>query len=682
VLARDDLAALLRRHPGVAHANIKLWLTDGAGLQALMNQTEHLRSETFKIELLSHRSTFVETSVLRKARQVLGEFGVCILAGPPGVGKTATASILLLQYMADGWRPVVAISEVRELEAQLLPSGKQVLFFDDFLGQTGLSMKLSKGEDSALVRLMHAVERDPDKIFILTTRDYILQQAKQDYEKLGDEVIELTKLGINIDEITASERAHILYNQLYYSPLRAQAAVALDGPRRYAELTHHPNYNPRLIEAAITAVARDLGLPRRRRPSASSSSGTEESPAGTTASVPQDRDTARLDLPDVLRRALDNPTELWDHVLRYQLNSRQRDLLITRISLEPPLVYLTCLHQAASAFAGTIGERPNTIDLDAALRVLEGDLLTIADTARGRKTTVGSLKPGVIDAVLDFLRRYPDYLQRLADSSVFFEQVQWLAKVLGVVRNSHSRRPSEPIARQLVLALTQSAERTLASPPAAAERWSGQLPGSGFDDFGRRLETLAAIYKAAGLQPSAGLSNQAFPPFVNAMAGVPHKELARVVAALRSEPLDVWRRQRTEIDNAVLRLLGVPDDLDSWSLLRDVLDIIKTTPEYYEDMLARFQEFAEEFAERAEDTLEDAKDDRDADLQDTLDELDQLESLANRWETDVSAIDEISWQIRDLEDQRSSQSIVVKHPPTSQPNRPERQSNGSIFDRL
>ena len=166
------------------------------------------------------------------------------------------------------------------------------------------------------------------------------------------------------------------------------------------------------------------------------------------------------------------------------------------------------------------------------------------------------------------------------------------------------------------------------------------------------------------------------------MARVPYKELVRVVVALRSEPLSVWRRQRTEIDNAVLRLLGVPDDLDSWSLTRDVLDNVKTTPEYYEDMVAKFQEFAEEFVERAEVTLEDAKDDPDAELQDTLDELDQLESLADRWETSISAIDNIAWQIRDLEDQRSSQPIAVKHPPTSLPKISERQSNGSIFDRL
>ena len=109
VLARQDLTDLLGNHPDVARRNIKLWLTDLMVAQALLNQVEHLRSESFKEEILRLQATFVETDVLRHARQTLDQFGVCILAGHPGVGKTVTASILLLLYMADGWRPVVAI---------------------------------------------------------------------------------------------------------------------------------------------------------------------------------------------------------------------------------------------------------------------------------------------------------------------------------------------------------------------------------------------------------------------------------------------------------------------------------------------------------------------------------------------------------------------------------------------
>src|SRR4051812_12426706 len=53
-------------------------------------------------------------------------------------------------------------------------------------------------------------------------------------------------------------------------------------------------------------------------------------------------------------------------------------------------------------------------------------------------------------------------------------------------------------------------------------------------------------------------------------------QLPRVVSALRSEVLRTWRPRRTQIDVAVLRLLDDPDDLESWSLTRDVLDVVET----------------------------------------------------------------------------------------------------------
>jgi hypothetical protein len=257
VLGREDLAARLRRHPEVENQNIKLWLTSSNIARALTKQIEYLRSAVLKSDLLRLRSTFVETSLVREARQILKQSGICVLAGPPGVGKTATASILLLEWMAEGWHPVAAVAKVRELEEQLQPNVKQILFFDDFLGQNSLEAKLDRGEDSELVRLLHVVERDPEKVFILTTRDYVLQQARQTYEKLGDDILEHAKIMLGLDKITPSERAHVLYNQLYYSPLRQQAAAT---PRRqqYEEITNHPNYNPRLIQAAISAAVRDL----------------------------------------------------------------------------------------------------------------------------------------------------------------------------------------------------------------------------------------------------------------------------------------------------------------------------------------------------------------------------------------------------------------------------------------
>lgn len=106
IYGRDDVDALLRRHPDVVRANMKLWLASGTALQAFMNQVEHIRSGVLQAELERLRPRFVQTSVVAEAQRMLQRSGVCILAGAPGVGKTTTARILLLLYLSEGWRPV------------------------------------------------------------------------------------------------------------------------------------------------------------------------------------------------------------------------------------------------------------------------------------------------------------------------------------------------------------------------------------------------------------------------------------------------------------------------------------------------------------------------------------------------------------------------------------------------
>ena len=119
---------------------------------------------------------------------------------------------------------------------------------------------LGRGEDSSLVHLMRAVECDPNRVLILTTRDYRLRKAQQTYEKLSDPIFESARLTVRDDELSEGERVHILHNQLHYSPLGAVIDRSIDFTDRFTEVVRHRNYNPRVIEMAIEAELRDSGL--------------------------------------------------------------------------------------------------------------------------------------------------------------------------------------------------------------------------------------------------------------------------------------------------------------------------------------------------------------------------------------------------------------------------------------
>jgi hypothetical protein len=272
---------------------------------------------------------------------------------------------------------------------------------------------------------------------------------------------------------------------------------------------------------------------------------------------------------------------------------------------------------------------------------LDGDLLTLTDTERVREATlVGFPTPGVTDAVVAFLGRYPDLVSRLAASATFFAQVRWIAAVCGV-RDQRGQRPRGSFARGIVRDLVRTAERTLMSLSASPLQGVRSPRVSRFYGFGKRLELLAALYAISGCEPTPGLADTVIPPLVAVIGDIPRGELSQIVSALRSEELSTWRSRRTQVDVAVLRLLDEPDDVESWSFLRDVLDVVQTTPEYYEDLEKRFERFLEEVLDEARDMLEDEENDLSrADLS-----LDELEELAYRWGVLASEINEIAEQV-------------------------------------
>jgi DNA polymerase III delta prime subunit len=688
ILGRDDVDALLRRHPDVVHANMKLWLASGTALQTFLNQVEYLRSNLLQSELEHLRPRFVRTSIVAQAQKLLNRYGVCILAGPPGVGKTTTAEILLLQYLSEGWRPIVAISDVRELEAQVLPGIKQILFFDDFLGVTALPSKLARGDDSALVRLLHLIENDSSKAFILTTRDYILRQAQQDYEKLTDEIFDVARLAIKIRSITSSEREHILYNQLFFSPLRSAAAAAQDGPRKYAEVTRHRNYNPRLIEAAIAAAVRDLGNRSYDSLSADDSgysgrrydsdllSGVNASSSGT---IP--------DVPALIRDALDHPERLWEHVLLNQLTQLQREILVARLSLGTTIVEMSDFLRVVSNLSSVSGERPTQLALDMALRILDGDLISIrqGDFSAENQIFINPLHPGVADSLVAMINKYPEYLDGITASACTFEQVLWLAESLGVNRNN-SQHPS-PRKMSLFVSLLDCAERNLASPAVAATRSLGiTWKPRAFADFGRRLEVLANIYASAARRSTVNVAEKAVPQFLKSISEVPADELVRVSRVLQRPVFRDWGWRRTQINVTILRQLDDPDGIDGWSNLRDALDLIEVVPEYERELTRKFENFFEEVVANAEDIAEDARRGEDVDL--PIDELNQLEDLANQWGAYSLSVSDLIEEFERIQEELDENSTKGKKPDRSinQPTLFEvdeiGHEDGSIFDHL
>ena len=604
VLGREDVDDLLRNHPEVLRTNMKMFLASGSHLQVFLNQAEHINSAEFSRRLLQLQRTFVETDVVKQALAMLESSRICILSGPPGVGKTTTASILLLRYMAEGWQPVVATSEVRELEVQFLPGVKQVLFFDDFLGQAGKEAILGRGEDSSLVRLMRAVERDPNRVLILTTRDYRLKKAQQAYEQLSYPVFESSRLTVRLDGLSEDDRVHILRNQLHYSPMGALVDESIDLAGRFTEIVRHRNYNPRVIEMTIEAEVRCSGFKSVGPRESGWDCGAESSITGNP----------HLDMFKVLEDALESPAKLWRHILWEQLSTLQLEILISRLSFGDQAVFLSDLIKAASALAKSAGRDPDSMDMERAIRILENDLIQLDDTYDSPEVAIARrLHPGVPDALWQLIGSHPDFLFRLVDSAQYFEQIEFLETCMELLPADAS---SERIAYMGKLA--DGAARTFLSPFTGLvtefERIdektlvpvrSVRLPR--YYHLGQRLLLVSKLYSVAGRAITSSFAGKIMPTILDELKNLHPSEIWKIFVALGRWPNLVWRPWQLQLDTMALHELDMRNDIESWVALLDILLCIEGTtgvPEDYRNhLIGQLKSKVSDFLSYANHTL-------------------------------------------------------------------------------
>lgn len=395
ILGADDIDGLLAQYPDVEKHNFKLWLNSVGVLERVLHNDIVSRTAGYREDLERQARIYVQNESYSEARTILGERRVCIISGAPGVGKTTLANILVMRLIDEGFEPVFVAADAGEADRLYRSAGKQVFVYDDFLGRTSGLEKLTKNEDDKLLRLITRIQRDPSKRFILTTREYILQQARQWYERLGDRRIDLVHYILDIGVYTRMVRAQILYNHLYFSLLPDEAKKSFVDSRVYHRIINHPNYNPRLIEDTV-----DLAI------------------FGNVASA---------DVSSFFLESFDKPARLWAHVFSRQLDAAQRAILALLITLDPPakLNDLERAYERVSVEFGASGQ------FEVALRGIEASAIRILGPQADQE--VDYANPGVQDAVVNALS---DGVWRVSD---LVRGCTWFGQLITLW--SYSREP-------------------------------------------------------------------------------------------------------------------------------------------------------------------------------------------------------------------------------------------------
>ncbi|MCG6493901.1 restriction endonuclease [Kitasatospora sp. A2-31] len=336
----DEIVAELRNRPALVRRHFRLWLSSTTVLQTVLHQERHLRSSWLRRRLPRVAETFVPHEGFERAKQVLDEQRVCVVAGIPGVGKTTVALMLSAWLMGNGYELHEVSQDIDEVGALWLDGIPQVFLYDDFLGQTTLESPLNKNEDSRLLAVVREIRETPGKALIMTTRDYILEHARLRHDRLAAadvteaaSVIHLTDLGLRI-------RGQILYNHVHNSAVPPAQKRCFADRAVWQPVVTHRNFNPRLIEETLRLAAR-----------------------------------REQDVPAAVLANLDDPQRIWERIVEHELTDEAVHLLEVLLTLQTAT--LSELEESWSWYRRELDRDADGRLFRRALQVLEGTMVTL-----------------------------------------------------------------------------------------------------------------------------------------------------------------------------------------------------------------------------------------------------------------------------------------------------------------
>jgi len=350
IIGPAELNKILVDHPKIEKAHFKLWLTSSAVLERFINAEAHMFSELSFEEVRKKVKLFATNASVPLAQSILESHHVLIISGAPGVGKTSLAELLGYQYVHDGWS-FIGVRSIDDALAALNKPGEKVILFDDFLGTIQLDSKTLSASENKIDKFIRKVRSSDDARFIMTSRAYILQDAKDHSDVLSDKKLDVSEYLLDVGVYTRRIRARILYNHLVYSDLSAPYISALITPEILKKIVDHKNYIPRIIDW-MTQKVHLLDI--------------------------------KFDgYADFFIKTLDNPVEIWDRAYRKHITYCERHLLIGLFfasswttNLEKLESIYNRIHpKLCAAYKLSFGPS----DFQSAMHVLDGGFIRITD---------------------------------------------------------------------------------------------------------------------------------------------------------------------------------------------------------------------------------------------------------------------------------------------------------------
>lgn len=404
IFGKNDLNNLLGKYPEIERKHYKLWLSSINILQKFLRNNIINRSDFEEEKIRKEINIYVQNDSFIEAINILNDHNYVLISGIPGIGKTILARILIYNYLLKDFELVEISSDIDEAELLYDRGKKQLFYYDDFLGRNFLEESLKKNEDRRLIKFIEKIKNGSSKRLIMTTREYILSQAKLKYEIFADSNLEIAKCILDLKQYSKLIRARILYNHLFYSNLSAGYIHALLIDKSYLKIIDHPNYSPRIIQFMT-----DIGKIAR---------------------------ISEREFFDFFIRNLNNPTNIWEHSFESQISKSSKYLLYIML-VSDDQIFEEDLEKSFWEFykneSSKFNFEINRGDFINSLRELENTFIKISKVQSGRsyglanrnKTTniIEYQNPSIRDFLINKVKNNLNLLSSLIDSVVYLNQL-------------------------------------------------------------------------------------------------------------------------------------------------------------------------------------------------------------------------------------------------------------------
>jgi energy-coupling factor transporter ATP-binding protein EcfA2 len=374
IYSRSDVNNLLGLYPNIERQYYKLWLSSTTILETILHSDIVNKTSFERDEILNSLETYVENDSLTESIEVFKKKQLLLIAGEAGVGKTTLAQMLIYNFLAKKkYEEFIYISRGVEEALRLYKQDiKQLFFFDDFLGRVAFDSSFERNEESDLARFVEKIAKNKNKGLILTTREYILNQARSQYEEINSPLFRNNEYLIDLGKYTRKVKAQVLYNHLSAKKLPHKYVQSFLKDKTYLEIIDHQNYNPRLISTIL-----------------------DEEPWRT--STPSK-------FPFLFISFINDPFKLWKSIFERGISNDARALMKILLTIHTP-VDTDKLFIAFNSYANQDKRPANYHNFESILRELENTFINIKLPIRYPPTNTQSVdfkNPSILDFLVSY----------------------------------------------------------------------------------------------------------------------------------------------------------------------------------------------------------------------------------------------------------------------------------------